>query len=144
MKLNEIAEKLRLRNLTPEIPGEANAEAAYGHSTDLFSDVLANAPRGSVLVTLHVQMNVLDVAIPAGVMAVIFAWNRLPDEAVVKKATEEGIWLYVADDSTFNIVGQLYALGLGGQRGCHRWSPRTLDSISRADPPRTMSESMSG
>jgi len=71
MKLDEIAERLKLRNLTPEIPGEANAEALYGHATDLFSDVLANAPHGSVLVTLHVQMNVLAVAIPAGVMAII-------------------------------------------------------------------------
>ena len=117
MRLNEIAKRLCLRNLTPAIPGEANAEAVYGHATDLFSDVLANAPRGSVLVTLHVQMNVLAVSMPAGVMAVIFAWNRAPDEAVVKKATEEGIWLYVAEDSTFNIVGQLYALDLRGQRG---------------------------
>ena len=117
MKLNEIAERLRLRNLTPGIPGEANADAVFGHATDLFSDVLANAPRGSVLVTLHVQMNVLAVAMPAGVMAVIFAWNRTPDEAVVKKATEEGIWLYAAKDSTFDIVGQLYALGLRGQGG---------------------------
>ncbi|MFC1597638.1 serine kinase [Planctomycetota bacterium] len=114
MKLSEMAKRLRLRNLTPDIPGEGDAVAVYGHSTDLFSDVLANAPRGSVLVTLHVQMNVLAVAIPAEVMAVIFAWNRVPNEAVVKKAAEEGIWLYVADDSTFNIVGQLYALGLRG------------------------------
>jgi len=117
MKLNEIAERLRLRNLTPEIPGETGAEAVYGHATDLFSDVLANAPCGSVLVTLHVHMNVLAVAVPAGVMAVIFAWNRAPDEVVIKKAVEEGIWLYVSEDSTFDIVGQLYALDLRGRRG---------------------------
>ena len=115
MRLNEIAEKLGLRNLTPKIPGEERVDAVYGHASDLLSDVLAHAPRGSVLVTLHIQMNVLAVSVPAEVAAVIFASNRVPDEVVIKKAAEEGVWLYATKDSTFNIVGQLYALGLRGK-----------------------------
>jgi len=120
VKLHEIVERLQLRNLTPEIPGEALAEPVLGHASDLLSDVLANAPGGGLLVTLHVHMNVLAVSVHAGVVAVIFASNRMPDELVRRKAIEEGIRLYVSGDSTFNIVGQLYALGLRG-RMKERW-----------------------
>ena len=117
VKLNEIAEKLSLRNLTPEIPGDTQAEAVCGHASDLLSDVLANAPVDSLLVTRHVHMNVLAVAVHAGVVGIIFASSRMPDERVVRKATEERIWLYVSKDSAFNIVGKLYALGLRGRHG---------------------------
>ena len=78
-------------------------------------DVLANAPSGSVLVTIHIHMNVLAVSVNAGIAAVIFASNRTPDEFVVRKAVEEGIWLCASKDSTFVMVGQLYALGLRGR-----------------------------
>ena len=117
MKLDEIAERLDLRNLTPEIPGRASVDAARGHASDLLSDVLANAPGGSVLVTVQVPMNVIAVSANAGVLAIIFASNRAPDESVRAKAVEENIWLYASQDSTFNIVGRLYALGLRGRHG---------------------------
>ena len=117
MKLNEIAESLSLRDLTPEIPGDASAEVTRGHASDLLSDVLANAPDGSVLVTIHVHMNVLAVAANAGVAAVIFASNRTPDETVRTRAVAERIRLYVSKDMTFDIAGRLYALGLRGGHG---------------------------
>jgi len=117
VKLNEIVEKLSLRNLTLEISGDTRAEVVCGHASDLLSDVLANAPAGSLLITRHVHMNVLAVAVHAGVVGIIFAASRMPDELVVRKATEERVWLYVSKDSAFNIVGKLYALGLRGRHG---------------------------
>jgi len=113
--LKEIAERLNLRNLTPEISGDASAEVAHGHASDLLSDVLANAPSAAVLVTIHVHMNVLAVSVNAGVTAIIFSSSRTPDDSVRRKAVEERVWLYTSKDSTFNIVGQLYALGLKGR-----------------------------
>ena len=86
MKLHEIAERLRLRNLTPEIPGDASVEMARGHASDLLSDVLANAPDGGVLVTIQVHMNVIAVSVNAGVRAIVFASERIPDESVRAKA----------------------------------------------------------
>ena len=117
MKLNEIAERLSLRNLTPEIPGEALVEMARGHASDLLSDVLANAPGGGVLVTIQVHMNVIAVSVNAGIKAIIYASDRIPDESVRAKAVEEKICLYASEDSTFNIVGRLYVLGLRGRQG---------------------------
>jgi len=115
VKLNEIAQRLGLRDLTPEIPGDS-VDVIHGHASDLLSDVLANAPSGSLLVTIHVHMNVLAVSVNASVAGVIFASNRIPDESVRARAVQEGIRLYGSKDSTFDIVGRLYALGLRGRR----------------------------
>lgn len=114
MKLSEIAEGLKLRDLTPQLQSEKSADVSAGHASDLLSDVLANAPSGGVLVTIQVHLNVIAVAVHAGLAAVIFASGREPDESVRSKATEEGMQLYVSDEPTFEVVGRLYALGLRG------------------------------
>ena len=117
MKLTEIAGTLGLCSLTPELAVAADtAEVQGGYVSDLLSDVLAHAPQGGVLVTIQVHMNVIAVCVHAGLVAVIFASGREPDEMVRKKATEEGIALYVSSQTAFDIAGQLYALGLRGER----------------------------
>jgi hypothetical protein len=112
--LSEIAQQLGLKDLTPELSAEKGADVAGGHASDLLSDVLANAPRGGVLVTIQMHMNVIAVSVHAELAAVVFAWGRAPEEAVRKRAAEERIQLYVSALSTFEIVGRLYALGLRG------------------------------
>jgi hypothetical protein len=114
MTLNEIAEKLQLIDLTPEIRDEKLADVTRGHASDLLSDVLAHAPGGGVLVTIQVHMNVLAVSVNAGLAAVIFVSGRAPEESVRQKAIQERIPLYVSNESTFDIVGKLYGLGLRG------------------------------
>jgi len=118
MKMNEIIEKLGLKNLAPEGQSVNSLDILAGYSSDLLSDVLANAPTGGVLVTIQVHMNVIAVALHAGVAAIIFASNMSPNEAVISKAITEGLLLYSSEESTFDIVGKLYILGLrgGGQR----------------------------
>ena len=86
VKLKEIARKLDLECLTPELKSEAEADVTRGYVSDLLSDVLANAPQGGVLVTVQVHMNVLAVCLNAEVAGVIFAHGREPDEKVREKA----------------------------------------------------------
>ena len=122
MKLNEIARRLELENMTPELKLEESVDVAAGHASDLLSDVIANAPEGGVLVTIQVHLNVIAVSVHAGVAAVIFASGRVPEESVRTRAVEEGIQLYTSKQSTFDVVGRLYALGLRGSdelRGSH-------------------------
>ncbi len=114
MKLSEIANRLSLENLTPEVPLEGR-EAAGGHVSDLLSDVLANAPHDGVLVTIQVHLNVLAVAVHAGLAAIIFASGRRPEAAMRAKAIEEGIVLFASPRRAFDIVGELYALGVRGR-----------------------------
>lgn len=117
MRLAELAQILDLRPLTPgkSAPAEKpDDEVTRGYASDLLSDVLANAPRGAVLVTLQVHLNVVAVASHAGLRAVIFSSSRLPDTEVIERAEEEGVALYSSREDTFNIVGRLYQLGLRG------------------------------
>jgi len=114
MKLNEVAKKLHLENLTPELEAESTADITRGHASDLLSDVLANAPAGGVLVTIQVHMNIVAVALHAGLAGVILASGRRPEDTVIKKAAEERIPLFVAEQSTFEVVGRLHEMGVRG------------------------------
>ena len=112
--MREIAERLDLQCLTPDVDLDGLPEPAGGHVSDLLSDVLANAPPGGVLVTIQVHMNVIAVASHRGLAAVVFAAGRQPDEPLRAKAAEEGIALFVSARPAFDVVGELYALGLRG------------------------------
>lgn len=113
MKLKDIAEKLNLLNLTPEIDS-TQTDITAGHACDLLSDVLAHAPPGGILVTIQVHLNVIAVCVHAGLSAVIFAAGMLPEDEVKQKALEEGLILFSTSESAFNTVGKLYSLGLRG------------------------------
>ncbi len=115
MTLSELTAKLDLQCLTPEAPAAA-ADVTAGYVSDLLSDVLANAPRGGVLVTAQVHLNVIAVAVHAELAAVVFAAGRTPEDPVRERAVQEGIALYATTASAFDLVGRLYELGLRGPR----------------------------
>jgi len=114
MRLEELVEALDLQPLTLATDYGPDPEVTQGYASDLLSDVLAHAPAGGVLVTLQVHLNVIAVASHAGLRAVIFSCDRIPDDDIVEKAAEEGLSLYASPADTFEIVGRLYELGLRG------------------------------
>ena len=115
MKLRQIAEALGLENLTTELPMEEAGNVDSAHASDLLSDVLANAPAGGVLITIQVHMNVVAVAVHAGLAAVVFASGMRPPADVRARAAAEKISLFATQESTFDTAGKLYALGLRGK-----------------------------
>ena len=94
MTLTDISRALGLESLTPAIAGGPAERAAAAidraHCSDLLSDVLANAPAGGMLLTIQVHMNVIAVALHAGLSAVVFTSGMVPDEAVRAKAAGGG------------------------------------------------------
>lgn len=114
MNLEEIRNKLALQDITPEISNAETTEPTGGYVADLLSEVLAQAPRGGILVTMQIHMNVVAVASHCELSAVIFAADRRPEEKVRQRAIEEGIKLYVSGEQGFDIVGRLYKLGIRG------------------------------
>ena len=114
MELREIARRLNLECLTPEMAEELGADIIHGHSTDLLSDVLARAESGGLLVTIQTQLHVIAVAVHAQQAGVILSADRPPEEEVIRKAVEEKVPLFVSPRSTFDLVGRLYALGVRG------------------------------
>ncbi len=116
MTLGSLVQSLGLEILTPELTVDGGAEVERAHASDLLSDVLANAPGGGLLLTLQVHMNVVAVAVHAGLAGVIFTSGMRPEESVRLKAVTEGIPLLATPLSTFDAAGQLYALGLRGRQ----------------------------
>ena len=115
MTLADIVSRLGLEELTPELAIEGGDEVTRGHASDLLSDVLANAPSGGVLLTTQVHLNVVAVALHAGLAAVVFTQGMRPEQSVRLKAVEEGLPLLAANESTFDLAGRMYALGLRGR-----------------------------
>jgi hypothetical protein len=117
VNLKQIADELGLESLTPEAAIDDTREIVAGYASDLLSDVLAHGPDGGVLVTVQVHLNVVAVAVHAGLAAVIFALDRRPDENTRRRAGDEGVALYTSPLDAFEIVGRLHALGLRGTAG---------------------------
>jgi predicted transcriptional regulator len=115
MTLGKIVSLLGLEVLTPELSVNGGADVTNGHASDLLSDVLANAPTGGVLLTIQVHMNVVAVALHAGLAAVIFTQGMRPEEQVRIRAVQEGLPLLASNESTFELAGRLYAVGLRGR-----------------------------
>ncbi|HDP36136.1 MAG TPA: serine kinase [Candidatus Hydrogenedentes bacterium] len=114
MNLAAIVNALELENLTPEIDLDTMPDIRCGYASDLLSDVLAHAPRGGVLITVQVHLNVIAVSVHAELAAVIFALGRRPDDATRARAAQEGVCLLASQAPAFEIVGKLYELGLRG------------------------------
>jgi hypothetical protein len=116
MKLCDVAQTLGLTCLTPSLVTDADNEVTSGYASDLLSDVLANAPSGGVLVTIQAHLNTVAVALHARQCAIIFATGHLPDHDVIARAQDERLPLYVSQQTTFDVAGRLYALGLRSER----------------------------
>ncbi|MCX8065660.1 MAG: serine kinase [Candidatus Hydrogenedentes bacterium] len=114
VKLIDVKERLGLLLLTPNVSDLLEREVSKAFVSDLLSNVLANAPRKGLLVTLQTHMNVVAVAVHCELYAVIFVQGRIAEETVVKKAEEEKIILFSTERSAFDVVGELYAMGITG------------------------------
>jgi hypothetical protein len=124
MRLHELAESLDLRELTPAVG--ADEEITRGYTSDLLSDILANAPAGGVLVTIQVNPDVVAVAGLAGLRAVIFSCGRTPDDGTVGRAAAEGLSLFGSQADSFEMVGRLWDSGLRGNQLPRNSSPPSL------------------
>jgi hypothetical protein len=64
-------------------------EGAY--TSDLLSDVMANAEDGDLLMTIQAHTNAVAVASLAGIPAILICNNRPISDDTIAAATEEGI-----------------------------------------------------
>lgn len=111
MKLKELAEKLNLSVRCVE--DKLNQEITGGYVSDLLSDVIANAQKGNVWVTMQVHVNIVAVAVLKEVAAVVLVQGRQPNDDTLKKAKEIDIPILVSELPAFQLVGKLYESGIG-------------------------------
>lgn len=110
MNLKDITEKLDLK----VVSGDIDREVSGGYSSDLLSDVIANAHKDNIWITLQIHINIVAVANLQELAAIILVNGREPEEATMKKAKQENIPILLTDLPTFEIVGKLYEMGIHG------------------------------
>jgi hypothetical protein len=84
--------------------------------SDLLSDVMANAKPGDIWVTLQIHQNIIAVATLKELAGIILIGGRQPEKQTLAKAEEEQVPLLLSDLPAFEVVGQLYQMGISGRR----------------------------
>jgi hypothetical protein len=87
----------------------ADREISAGYSSDLLSDVMANAKADGVLVTVQAHKNAVAVASLVGLSAILVCNSRpLPDD-MIAAARSEGVAVFRTPETAFEASGRLWA-----------------------------------
>jgi len=113
INLKDIVQKLGLK----VVSGDIDREVSAGYSSDLLSDVIANAQKDNIWITLQIHVNIVAVANLQELAGIILVNGRQPEELTLKKAEQENIPILLTELPTFEIVGKLYELGIHGNEG---------------------------
>ena len=111
MNLQQIIEQLNLSVLT-ESKDFAGIIPTGGYSSDLLSCVMAGAKKGNIWITLQAHLNIVAIAALNEVAAIIITENAQPDAASIARANEQGVILLSTPQSTYEINGTLWQLGI--------------------------------
>jgi len=112
MKLSEIIEKLHLEIRTGA--NRLDVDVTRGYSSDLMSDVIANANEGDLWVTLQIHQNIVAVAVMRSLAGIILVNGREPDDETMRKAEAEEVPIMISTMPTFELVGKLFELRISG------------------------------
>ncbi|MBW2096174.1 MAG: serine kinase [Deltaproteobacteria bacterium] len=113
MNVTDIVNELSLDLLAGE--RGLDREVLGGYCGDLLSDVMANAEKGSVWITIQRHQNIVAVALLKELAAIVLANGYQPDPETVEKAKEEGIPLLVSSLAAYELAGKLYEAGMKGE-----------------------------
>ncbi|HMB22500.1 MAG TPA: DRTGG domain-containing protein [Anaerolineales bacterium] len=111
MNLQQIIDELDLTVLT-EPHDFTGIIPTGGYSSDLLSCVMAGAKKGHLWVTLQAHLNIVAIAALNEVAAIIITEKAQPDDASVTKANEQSVILLSTSQSTYEINGKLWELGI--------------------------------
>ncbi len=106
MKIKDILNEMKLEVLNIG----KDSEIRGGYSSDLLSNVMANAKEGDIWITVQKHMNIIAVAQLKKIPAILIANGGTPSEEVLKKAKEEGITILSSKEGAFELSGKLYNL----------------------------------
>ena len=84
-----------------------DGEIKAGYTGDLLSDVMANAPSDSVLVTIQAHKNTIAVASLAGIKAIVICNKRKVPDDMAETAETEGIAIYTTYKDQFTVSAEI-------------------------------------
>jgi hypothetical protein len=87
-----------------------DAALSGAYTSDLLSDVMANAKDGGALITIQAHKNTVAVATLVNISVIIVCNSRPIPEDFLASAEDEGIALLLTKENQFTVSGKLYAL----------------------------------
>ncbi len=111
MQIKEIIDSLGLDVFSGE--NNLDRKVTGGIISDMLSDVMAQAQKGSIWVTNQTHENVLAIVFFKSLAGVILPAGLQLDEEAATKAREKNLVVLRTERSAFEIVGKLYDLGIG-------------------------------
>ena len=113
MTLGTLVTLCNLEPMTGEV--NLNEEVTSGYTSDLLSDVIANAAEHSVWITIQRHINILGVAKLKEIVAIIIPRKLQLEPEVVQRAKDERIAILRDHRSAFEISGLVYNALTKGQ-----------------------------
>jgi hypothetical protein len=93
------------------IQGEfEDTELTGAYTSDLLSDVMANAKDGGALITIQAHKNTVAVATLVNVTVIVVCNSRPIPEDMIPAARDEGIAIVRTRENQFTVSGRLYEL----------------------------------
>lgn len=114
MKLKQVIDRLNLQLQTPT--SKLDVEVCGGYISDLLSDVMANAKKGDIWITLQIHQNTVAVATLKELAGIIVINKKQPAKETIKKAEEEGVPILTSELTAFELICELCKLGISGSR----------------------------
>ena len=107
MTIREIAAALGAEILHDDFE-DNDLSGAY--TSDLLSDVIANAKEGGALITIQAHKNTVAVATLTNISVIIICNSRpIPDD-MLAATKDEGIAVLLSKENQFTVSGKLYKL----------------------------------
>lgn len=106
MKISELESMLGFKCVQKEY---ADQEIQAGYTSDLLSDVMANAEAECVLITIQAHKNTIAVAQLIGASALVICNDRPIPEEMLDAARQEKIAIFVSTENQFKVsyrIGQ--------------------------------------
>ena len=114
MQLKEVIEKLNLKVVSGN--NHLAVTVIAGYVSDILSDVMAKAKKGTLWITTQTHENVIAIVFFRGLAGVILPEGLEPDKIAFEKAQEKEIPVLLTDLSAFEVAGRLYQLGIRGSK----------------------------
>src|SRR5512139_2837139 len=111
MTVQELIEKAGLKPLSHF----QNRSVAGVYISDMVSDVMAGAKSGDLWLTIQTHKSIVPAANLVDVSAVIITGGKEVPKDTIELATRFNIAILRSQLPTFELVGKLYALGLGSK-----------------------------
>ena len=111
MTVNDLVQRFGLKVVAGDKGLDRQVEDGY--CGDLLSEIMGNAPEGCVWLTIQGHQNIVAVAVLRDMAAIIVTGGQNPDDETRQKADQEGIPILLWPESSYQLAGHLYSIGIG-------------------------------